>query len=64
MQIEDVPLFELKMVQVQYGTENIPTATATVVTPEGNVKNVVATGSGSVELFSIRLNSSFQEPLM
>ncbi|MFJ5789075.1 2-isopropylmalate synthase [Lysinibacillus sp. NPDC093197] len=49
VQIEDVPLFELKMVQVQYGTENIPTATATVVTPDGHVKNVVATGSGSVE---------------
>ena len=49
VQIEDVPLFELKKVQVQYGTENIPTATATVVTTEGNVKIVVATGSGSVE---------------
>ena len=35
VQVEDVPLFELKMVQVQYGTENIPTATAIVLTPEG-----------------------------
>lgn len=47
--IEDVPLFELKSVQVSYGTENIPTATASVVTPEGEVKTLAATGSGSVE---------------
>lgn len=47
--VEDVPLYELKSVQVSYGTENIPTATATVVTPDGEQKNLVATGSGSVE---------------
>lgn len=47
--IEDIPLFELKSVQVQYGTENIPTATASVTTPEGEEKTVAATGSGSVE---------------
>ena len=47
--IEDVALFELKSVQVQYGTENIPTATASVVTPEGDVKTLASTGSGSVE---------------
>lgn len=46
---ENVPLFELKSVQVQYGTENIPTATASVVTPEGDIKTLAATGSGSVE---------------
>ena len=47
--IEDVALFELKSVQVSYGTENIPTATASVVTPEGELKTLAATGSGSVE---------------
>jgi 2-isopropylmalate synthase len=47
--IENIPLFELKSVQVQYGTENIPTATASVVTPSGEEKTVAATGSGSVE---------------
>jgi len=47
--VEDVALFELKSVQVSYGTENIPTATAKIVTPEGLTKNLVATGSGSVE---------------
>ncbi|MDN4492464.1 2-isopropylmalate synthase [Ureibacillus aquaedulcis] len=47
--IEDVQLFELKSVQVSYGTENIPTATASVLTPEGELKTLAATGSGSVE---------------
>lgn len=47
--IEDIPLFELKSVQVSYGTENIPTATASVITPEGEQKTLAATGAGSVE---------------
>lgn len=47
--IEDVPLYELKSVQVQYGTENIPTATAAVATPTGNVATAASTGAGSVE---------------
>lgn len=47
--IEDVELYELKSVQVSYGTENIPTATASVVTPEGEFKTLAATGAGSVE---------------
>ncbi|MGE7666506.1 2-isopropylmalate synthase [Ureibacillus composti] len=47
--VEDIPLFELKSVQVSYGTENIPTATASVVTPEGELKTLASTGNGSVE---------------
>ncbi|MER1987289.1 MAG: 2-isopropylmalate synthase [Solibacillus sp.] len=47
--VEDIALFELKSVQVQYGTENIPTATVAVITPEGNEKMLASTGSGSVE---------------
>jgi 2-isopropylmalate synthase len=46
---EEVGIFELKSVQVQYGTENIPTATAQVTTPDGETKTVAATGNGSVE---------------
>ena len=46
---EDVGIFELKSVQVQYGTENIPTATAQVTTPSGETQTVAATGNGSVE---------------
>ena len=47
--IEDVPLYELKSVQVQYGTENQPEATATVVTPTGEIVSATANGNGSVE---------------
>lgn len=47
--VEDIELFKLNSVQVQYGTENIPTATVNVTTPEQEVKTLVATGSGSVE---------------
>lgn len=47
--IEDIEKFELKSVQVSYGTDNIPTATASVVTPEGEDKTLAATGAGSVE---------------
>ena len=47
--IEDIALFELNSVQVQYGTENIPTATVNVKTPSNEAKTLVATGSGSVE---------------
>lgn len=47
--IEDIALFELKSVQVSYGTDNIPTATASVITPEGDQRTIAATGAGSVE---------------
>lgn len=49
VQIENIALFELNSVQVQYGTENIPTATVSVKTPAGEELTVAATGSGSVE---------------
>lgn len=61
--VEDVALFELKSVQVQYGTENIPTATASVLTPEGQLKTVVATGSGSVEAIFNTLDQLIDEPI-
>lgn len=47
--LENIEKFELKSVQVSYGTDNIPTATASVVTPEGDTKTLAATGAGSVE---------------
>lgn len=52
------------MVQVQYGTENIPTATAIVLTPEGLEKTVVATGSGSVEAILIHWSNLYLELYM
>ena len=47
--IENIAKFELNSVQVSYGTDNIPTATASVTTPEGETKTIAATGAGSVE---------------
>lgn len=41
--------YELKSVQVQYGTNHIPTATVALQTPSGNRVEEAATGSGSVE---------------
>jgi len=46
---EDAEVYELESVQVQYGTENIPTATVRVKTPNGTVVEDACTGSGSVE---------------
>lgn len=45
----DTPVYELKDVQVQYGTANIPTATVSVIDPNGEEISKAATGSGSVE---------------
>lgn len=47
--IENFPKYRLNSVQVSYGTDNIPTATASVTTPEGETKTLAATGAGSVE---------------
>ncbi|MFA1643305.1 2-isopropylmalate synthase [Chryseomicrobium aureum] len=49
VQAEDVPVYVLESVQVQYGTSNIPTATARVTSPTGEVVTVSDTGAGSVE---------------
>lgn len=46
---QDVPVYELMSVQVQYGTGNIPTATIRATTPTGDVVTVSDTGAGSVE---------------
>ena len=45
----DTPIYELHNVQVQYGTNNIPTATITAKVPSGETITVATTGSGSVE---------------
>lgn len=49
IQYEEISVYELKSVQVQYGTENIPTATVQVIQPDGEEVTVASTGSGSVE---------------
>lgn len=45
----DTPIYDLHNVQVQYGTNNIPTATVTATVPSGEAVTVATTGSGSVE---------------
>jgi 2-isopropylmalate synthase len=45
----EVPMYQLKEIQVNYGTSQIPTATLRLLTPEGNLIQDAATGSGSVE---------------
>ncbi|APH04190.1 2-isopropylmalate synthase [Bacillus weihaiensis] len=41
--------FELKAIQVQYGTSQIPTATITLIKPNKEMVQEAATGAGSVE---------------
>ncbi|WOV84944.1 2-isopropylmalate synthase [Sporosarcina jeotgali] len=45
----DTPIYDLESIQVQYGTNNVPTATVTSSTPEGETVSVATTGAGSVE---------------
>lgn len=45
----EVPVYELQSVQVHYGSVNIPTATVSVVLPDGSTASEAATGAGSVE---------------
>jgi 2-isopropylmalate synthase len=45
----ETPVYKLESVQVQYGTANIPTATASAYHPNGELINEAATGAGSVE---------------
>ncbi len=46
---KEVPVYVLESVQVQYGTANIPTATASAYKPDGELIRDSATGAGSVE---------------
>ncbi|MGM7703803.1 2-isopropylmalate synthase [Pseudalkalibacillus sp. Hm43] len=46
---EGLPVYQLKSLQVQYGMDNIPTATIAVVQPDGTYTQEAATGFGSVE---------------
>lgn len=59
----DVPKYELKSIQVQYGTENIPTATISAILPNGVHIDEAATGSGSVEAIYNTLEKIVAEPV-
>lgn len=49
IQSSDTPVYQLTNVQIQYDTNNVPTATISVIAPSGEELKKAATGSGSVE---------------
>lgn len=55
--------YELESLQVNYGTINVPTATITMKTPEGETVQEAATGSGSVEAIYNTLERVINSPV-
>src|SRR5690625_1018135 len=55
--------YVLKMFQVQYGSNNIPTASVELITPENKVVQKACTGSGSVEALYATLDELINEEL-
>jgi 2-isopropylmalate synthase len=54
---KNIPIYELENVQVQYGTNNIPTATVSARQPNGVLISEAGTGAGSVEAIFNTLES-------
>ena len=61
---ESVKYYEVETLQVNYGTNNIPTATITMKTPSGEVAQEAATGSGSVEAIYNTLERIIDAPVV
>lgn len=59
----DLDRYEMDMFQVQYGTNNIPTATVELTTPDKRKVNGACTGSGSVEALYETLDRLIEEDL-
>ncbi|WYP25434.1 2-isopropylmalate synthase [Alkalihalobacillus sp. FSL W8-0930] len=55
--------YELQTVQVNYGTNNIPTAAITMKLPSGEMAQEAATGSGSVEAIYNTLERVIEGPV-
>lgn len=55
--------YELEMFQVQYGSENVPTATVVLKTPENKRVEKACTGQGSVEALYETLDALIKEDL-
>ncbi|CDQ38847.1 MULTISPECIES: 2-isopropylmalate synthase [Virgibacillus] len=53
--------YQLKMFQLQYGSNNIPTAAIELTTPSGNSVKTACTGQGSVEALYTTLDSLTEE---
>ncbi|MED3652993.1 2-isopropylmalate synthase [Heyndrickxia sporothermodurans] len=59
----NVKTYELQNIQVQYGTNNVPTATVVVKAPDGRFLEEAATGAGSVEAIYNTLSRMIDEPI-
>ncbi|MGG1574883.1 2-isopropylmalate synthase [Fictibacillus sp. NRS-1165] len=58
-----VPMYQLGDIQVNYGTNNIPTATITLKSPDGKRIQEAGTGSGSVEAIYNTLDKMLPLPV-
>src|SRR5690625_647947 len=58
-----VEVYELETLQVQYGTNNIPTATVVLITPDKQKLQEACTGNGSVEALYATLDKLISEHL-
>ncbi|SDM87912.1 2-isopropylmalate synthase [Fictibacillus solisalsi] len=58
-----VPMYQLGDLQVNYGTNNIPTATITLKAPDGTEIQEAGTGSGSVEAIYNTLDKMLPLPV-
>ncbi len=58
-----VAYYKVEQLQVNYGTNNIPTATITMNTPDGEQLQEAATGSGSVEAIYNTLERMLASPV-
>src|SRR5699024_4170840 len=58
-----VSKYALTSLQIQYGTNNIPTATVELTMPNGDIVQTACTGSGSVEAVYAALDELITEEL-
>src|SRR5690606_4935618 len=55
--------YEISSLQVQFGTNQVPTATISMKTPDGNEASEACTGSGSVEAIYNTLERLIDAPV-
>lgn len=59
-----VSYYDVESIQVQYGTNNVPTATITLKEPSGELKQHAATGRGSVEAIYNTLEAMVEDKVI
>ncbi|MFC0524569.1 2-isopropylmalate synthase [Pontibacillus salicampi] len=60
---QELPKYKLETFQVQYGSQNIPTATVALTNPEGAREELAGTGRGSVEAIYNTLEGLIHEDI-